>query len=44
MPFTDDDGHALSYIAAQFAEFVASHGIVIDRDKAPTSGNAPRAQ
>ena len=26
VPFTDDDGHALTYIAEQFAEFVASAG------------------
>ena len=43
VPFTDDDGHALSYIAEQFAEFVASRGIVIDRDsKHPPSGNGSR--
>ena len=31
-PYTDGDGHALSYIGEQFAEFVAAQGVVIDPD------------
>jgi hypothetical protein len=30
--FTDGDGHALTYIGQQFAEFVATHGVVTDAD------------
>jgi hypothetical protein len=33
VPFTDDDGHALSYIAEQLATFVGSRGIILDRDQ-----------
>jgi hypothetical protein len=32
-PFTDDEGNALNYIAEQFAEFVATVGIVTDPDR-----------
>jgi hypothetical protein len=32
-PFSDGEGHALSYIAEQFAEFIGSHGLVIEPDK-----------
>jgi putative methionine-R-sulfoxide reductase with GAF domain len=32
-PYTDSEGNALSYIAEQFAEFVASVGIVTDADR-----------
>jgi len=28
--FTDGDGHALTYIGQQFAEFVAAHGVMTD--------------
>jgi hypothetical protein len=34
-PFTDDDGHALSYIAEQLAAFAGTHGIVIEREPDP---------
>jgi len=30
--FTDGDGHALTYIGQQFAEFVAAHGVMTDPD------------
>ena len=33
VPFTDDDGHALSYIAEQLAQFVGQRGIVIEREE-----------
>ncbi len=32
-PFTESDGNAVTYIAEQFAEFVASRGIVTDPDR-----------
>jgi hypothetical protein len=31
VPFTDDDGHALAYIAEQLASFVAERGVVLER-------------
>jgi len=33
IPFTDDDGHALSYIAEQLAGFVGQRGIILEREK-----------
>jgi GAF domain-containing protein len=32
-PFTESDGNAVTYIAEQFAEFVASRGIVTDPER-----------
>jgi putative methionine-R-sulfoxide reductase with GAF domain len=32
-PFTESDGNAVSYIAEQLAEFIASHGIVTDPER-----------
>jgi len=32
-PFTDSDGNAVTYIAEQFAEFVSTHGIVMDPER-----------
>jgi hypothetical protein len=32
-PFTEDEGHAMNYIAEQFAEFIGSHGLVLETDK-----------
>jgi hypothetical protein len=32
-PFTDNEGHALSYIGEQFAEFVASRGVLLDPER-----------
>jgi GAF domain-containing protein len=29
-PYSDDEGHALQYMAEQLAEFVSSHGLVLD--------------
>ena len=33
MPFTEDEGNAMTYIAEQFAEYLGSRGIVLDRDR-----------
>jgi hypothetical protein len=32
-PFTDDEGNAMTYIAEQYAEYLGSRGIVLDRDR-----------
>ncbi len=32
-PFTDAEGNALNYIAQQFAEFLASHGVITDPER-----------
>ena len=32
-PFTDAEGNALNYIAEQFAEFLAAHGVVTDPER-----------
>ena len=32
-PFREDEGNAMSYIAEQFAEFIGSHGLVVDPQK-----------
>jgi hypothetical protein len=32
-PFTDSDAYAMTYIAEQFAQFVAEHGIVTDPER-----------
>ena len=32
-PFTDNEGHALSYIGEQFGEFVATRGVVLDPER-----------
>jgi hypothetical protein len=32
-PFTDNEGHALSYIGEQFGEFVASRGVLLDPER-----------
>ena len=33
MPFTEDEGNAMTYIAEQYAEYLGSRGIVLDRDR-----------
>jgi hypothetical protein len=43
-PFTDDDGHALSYIAEKLAAFVGEHGIQIDRDQPAERGRSAGAR
>jgi GAF domain-containing protein len=40
VPFTDDDGYALSYIAEQLASFVGSRGIFLDRDHPAAAGRS----
>jgi hypothetical protein len=40
VPFTDDDGYALSYIAEQLATFVGSRGILIDREQPAATGRS----
>lgn len=42
MPFTDDEGNAITYIAEQYAEYLGSRGIVLDRDRIRAA--AARAQ
>lgn len=32
MPFTEDEGNAMTYIAEQYAEYLGSRGIILDRD------------
>ena len=40
-PFSEDEGHALTYIGEQFAEFVSTRGILLDPERiAPTSTRA----
>ncbi len=36
-PFSDDEGHALTYIGEQFAEFVATRGVTVDPERIATS-------
>ena len=43
-PFTDDDGHALSYIAEKLAAFVGDHGIQISRDQPAQPGRSVGAR
>jgi hypothetical protein len=33
MPFNEDEGNAMTYIAEQYAEYLGSRGIVVDRDR-----------
>ena len=33
MPFTEDEGNAITYIAEQYAEYLGSRGIVLDRER-----------
>jgi GAF domain-containing protein len=35
-PFTEDEGNALTYIAEQFAEFVANVGVITDPERIST--------
>jgi hypothetical protein len=36
--YSASDGHALTYIGQQFAEFVATHGVTIDPEAIAPSG------
>jgi GAF domain-containing protein len=40
MPFTEDEGNALTYIAEQYAEYLGSRGIVLDRDRIQSAAAA----
>ena len=42
-PFTEDEGHAMNYIAEQFAEFIGSHGLVLETDKILAHKSSPNA-
>jgi hypothetical protein len=37
--FTDGDGHALTFIGQQFAEFVAQRGVIVDADHVGPAGH-----
>jgi hypothetical protein len=40
MPFTDDEGNAMTYIAEQYAEYLGSRGIVLDRERITQAATA----
>jgi GAF domain-containing protein len=40
MPFTEDESNAMTYIAEQFAEYLGSRGIVLDRDRIQSAATA----
>jgi len=40
VPFNDNDSHALSYIAEQFAGFVAERGVLLERDQPLAPGRS----
>ncbi len=42
MPFTEDEGNAMTYIAEQYAEYLGSRGIVLDRDRIQNAAQGPR--
>jgi GAF domain-containing protein len=39
MPFTNDEGNAMTYIAEQYAEYLGSRGIVLDRQRIQASAH-----
>lgn len=41
MPFTEDEGNAMTYIAEQYAEYLGSRGIVVDSQRIQNAA-APR--
>lgn len=41
--YTDGDGNALTYIGQQFAEFVATHGVVVDAEAIREASQPPPA-
>jgi GAF domain-containing protein len=41
-PFTDEEGNALSYIAEQYAEFVATVGVVTDPERINAGAQSQR--
>ncbi|AKU99794.1 putative stage II sporulation protein [Labilithrix luteola] len=40
LPFTEDEAYAMTYIAEQYAEYLGSRGIVLDRDRIHSSATA----
>ena len=40
MPFSEDEGNAMTYIAEQYAEYLGSRGIVIDRERIQSAAQA----
>lgn len=42
MPFNEDEGNAMTYIAEQYAEYLGSRGIVLDRERIQSAAAAPR--
>lgn len=40
MPFSDDEAHAMQYIAEQYAEYLGSRGIVLDRHRIESAAAA----
>jgi hypothetical protein len=40
MPFTENEGNAMTYIAEQYAEYLGSRGIVLDRDRIQSAAQA----
>ncbi len=40
MPFTEDEGNAITYIAEQYAEYLGSRGIVLDRERISAAATA----
>jgi GAF domain-containing protein len=40
LPFTDDEGNAMTYIAEQYAEYLGSRGIVLDRARIESAASA----
>ena len=40
MPFTDDEANAMTYIAEQYAEYLGSRGIVLDRGRIESAAAA----
>jgi signal transduction protein with GAF and PtsI domain len=40
MPFSEDEGNAMTYIAEQYAEYLGSRGIVLDRERIQSAAAA----
>jgi hypothetical protein len=39
MPFNEDEGNAMTYIAEQYAEYLGSRGIVVHPDRIRAAAN-----
>src|SRR5207244_12337611 len=44
MPFTEDEGNAMTYIAEQYAEYLGSRGIVLDHHRITSAAVAAAAR